>query len=123
MSVRPAQAAEVDHMAQVWYDGWQDAHASLMPAELARIRTRESFRDRLQAALPHVRVIGPVSKPVGFCILKGDELYQLYVSAEARGSGVAAALVADAEARLAGRGRRGRLARVRHRERSCREVL
>jgi GNAT superfamily N-acetyltransferase len=34
-------------------------------------------------------------------MLKGDELYQLYVSAPARGSGVAAALVADAEARLA----------------------
>ena len=38
---------------------------------------------------------------MGFCILKGDELYQLYVSAEARGSGAAAALTADAEARLA----------------------
>jgi ribosomal protein S18 acetylase RimI-like enzyme len=34
-------------------------------------------------------------------MLKGDELYQLYVSAQARGSGVAAALMADAEARLA----------------------
>jgi ribosomal protein S18 acetylase RimI-like enzyme len=33
-------------------------------------------------------------------MLKGDELYQLYVSAHARGSGVAAALIADAEARL-----------------------
>jgi ribosomal protein S18 acetylase RimI-like enzyme len=32
---------------------------------------------------------------------KGDELYQLFVSAPARGSGVAAALIADAEARLA----------------------
>jgi ribosomal protein S18 acetylase RimI-like enzyme len=34
-------------------------------------------------------------------MLKGDELYQLYVSAQSRGSGVAAALVADAEERLA----------------------
>jgi GNAT superfamily N-acetyltransferase len=33
-------------------------------------------------------------------MLKGDELYQLYVSALARGTGVAAALIADAEARL-----------------------
>jgi ribosomal protein S18 acetylase RimI-like enzyme len=38
---------------------------------------------------------------VGFCIVKADELYQLYVSSQARGSGAAAALVADAEARLA----------------------
>jgi ribosomal protein S18 acetylase RimI-like enzyme len=33
-------------------------------------------------------------------VVKNDELYQLFVSAEARGTGVAAALVADAEARL-----------------------
>lgn len=104
MSVRPAQAAEIDHLAKVWHDGWQDAHARILPAELTRIRTLESFRDRLQPALPDVRVVGPFPTPVGFCIVKGDELYQLYVSAEARGSGVAAALMADAEARLAEKG-------------------
>ena len=104
MSVRPADAAELDHLAKVWYDGWQDAHARILPAELTRIRTRKSFRDRLEAALADVRVVGPFPTPVGFCIVKGDELYQLYVSAEARGSGVAAALVADAEARIAAGG-------------------
>jgi GNAT superfamily N-acetyltransferase len=101
MSVRPAEPAEIDHLAQVWYDGWQDAHAGILPAELTRIRTLESFRDRLQAALPDVRVVGPFPTPVGFCIVKGEELDQLFVSAQARGSGVAAALVADAETRLA----------------------
>ena len=104
MFVRPAEAAEIDHLAKVWYDGWHDAHARILPAELARIRTRESLRDRLQEALPDVRVVGPFPTPVGFCLLKGDELYQLYVSAEARGTGAAAALVADAEERLAGDG-------------------
>jgi ribosomal protein S18 acetylase RimI-like enzyme len=47
-----------------------------------------------------VRTVGTPGEPVGFCIVKGDELYQLYVSALARGSGVAAALIADAEAHL-----------------------
>jgi ribosomal protein S18 acetylase RimI-like enzyme len=102
--IRAAEPAEIDHLAKVWYDGWQDAHARILPAELARIRTRESLRDRLQEALPDVRVVGPFPTPVGFCLLKGDELYQLYVSAEARGTGAAAALVADAEERLAGDG-------------------
>jgi GNAT superfamily N-acetyltransferase len=32
--------------------------------------------------------------------VKGDELYQLFVAAPARGSGVATALIADAEDRL-----------------------
>jgi GNAT superfamily N-acetyltransferase len=65
---------------------------------------RESFRNRLEAALPDVRVVGPLGAPVGFCIIKRAELYQLFVSAASRGSGVAAALIADAEARLSERG-------------------
>lgn len=100
MDVRAADEAEIGQLAKVWHDGWHDAHARILPAELTRLRTVESFRDRLQAALSNVRVAGPPGAPVGFCILKGDELYQLYVSAEARGSGVAAALIADAEAQL-----------------------
>lgn len=100
MDVRTAVDGEVDHLAELWYAGWQDAHARIVPAELIRLRTRESFRDRLQAALPDVRVVGPPGGPVGFYILKGDELYQLYVSAESRGSGVAVALIANAEARI-----------------------
>jgi GNAT superfamily N-acetyltransferase len=101
MDVRAAEEAEVNHLAKVWHDGWHESHAQVVPADLTRLRTLESFRDRLQAALPSVRVAGPPGAPVGFCIVKGDELYQLFVSAESRGSGVAAALIADAEARLA----------------------
>jgi ribosomal protein S18 acetylase RimI-like enzyme len=104
MQVRGAKKFEIDQLAKLWYDGWQDAHAQILPAGLARLRTLESFRDRLRAALADIRVAGPPGTPAGFCILKGDELYQLYVSAAARGSGIAAALIADAEARLAKRG-------------------
>lgn len=101
MDVRFAEEREVDHLARLWYDGWQDAHARILPAQLARHRTPESFRHRLQSALPNVRVGGPSGQPVGFCIIKDDELYQLYVSAGARGSEIAALLLADAESRLA----------------------
>jgi GNAT superfamily N-acetyltransferase len=104
MNVRPAEAADIDHLATVWYDGWQDAHAKLLPEELARARTLGSFRTRMAEALADVRVVGPAGAPLGFCMLKGDELYQLYVSAQSRGSGVAAALMADAEQRLAENG-------------------
>ena len=102
--IRPAQADEVAVLARLWLDGWQDAHANILPAELARWRTLASFSERLAAALPQTRVAGPLGAPLGLCILKGDELYQLYVSAAARGTGVAAALIADAEARLASDG-------------------
>lgn len=104
MDVRNASPADVDRLARVWYDGWHDAHALIAPAELTSLRTLESFRQRIQDALPDVRVAGPPGDPVGFTILKGAELYQLYVSAPSRGTGVAAVLIADAEARLGKRG-------------------
>jgi GNAT superfamily N-acetyltransferase len=104
MQVRSADAAELDHLARLWHDVWHQTHAALLPPELTRLRTFESFRARLQAALPNIRVAGPPGAPVGFHVLKDDELYQLFVSPEAHGLGVAAALIADAEARLAKRG-------------------
>ena len=101
IEVRSAEKEEIDSLAKIWYDGWRDAHLQIVPAELARVRTPESFGPRLRDLLADVRVVGPVGAPLGFSIVKDDELYQLYVAAHARGAGVAAALMADAEARLA----------------------
>src|SRR5512145_1395031 len=98
MNVRFAEEHEIDHLAKIWYQGWLDAHLEVVPAGLARVRTLESFGPRLHALLPDVRVVGRSGAPVGFSIIKDDELYQLYVSADARGSGVASALINDVEA-------------------------
>jgi len=104
VTVRDAHESELEELATLWYDAWRDGHEAVVPAELTRRRTRERFRDRLQEALAEVRVAGPIGTPVGFSMVKRDELYQLFVGAQSRGSGVAAALIADAEARLRGRG-------------------
>ena len=104
MNVRSAETSEIDLLARLWFDGWREAHAQIVPPELTRLRTLESFRDRLQAALRDIRVVGAIGSPVGFCIVKGTELYQLFVSPQARGSGTAAALLADGEARLSANG-------------------
>jgi len=104
MAVRNAEEAEVDHLARLWYDGWRDAHEEIVPAELTQLRTLESFRERVKAALGTVRVIGTSGEPVGFHIVKDSELYQLYVSAPARGSGAADMLITDAEAALSRQG-------------------
>lgn len=101
MDVRAAEEHELDSLAKVWYDSWNDAHAQLVPAELKRLRTLETFRERLKADLANVRVVGPPGAPVGLCMIKEDELYQLFVAAQARGSGAAVALIADGEAQLA----------------------
>jgi ribosomal protein S18 acetylase RimI-like enzyme len=100
MTVRDAKATEIERLARIWFDGWQDAHARLVPESLTRLRTLESFQQRLIVALDRVRVIGPVNAPIGFCITKAAELYQIYVSKEARGGGPAIDLIDDAETRL-----------------------
>jgi GNAT superfamily N-acetyltransferase len=99
-NIRDAKSSEIGQLAKLWFDGWQDAHARILPAELARVRTLQSFEERLRAASTGVRVAEVVGAPVGFYFLKGAELYQFYVSSNARGSGIAAVLMADAEARL-----------------------
>ena len=101
INIRAAQPTEIDQLAQVWFDAWNDAHARIVPVELVRLRTLENFRERMQKKLPNVRVAGEPGDPVGFCVVKGDELYQIFVAAKARGTGVAAALMADGEALLA----------------------
>lgn len=100
IDIRAADESEIDFLAALWYDGWQDAHAQILPVELARHRTLESFRQRLQAALSDVRVVGTIGEPLGLCLIKDGELNQLYVTAKARGTGVAARLLADGEARI-----------------------
>jgi len=102
--VRTAVPADVDALTDLWHAGWQDAHAAILPPELARWRTRHNFRERLACALAQVRVVGPIGAPSGFCMIHDDELYQLFVARDARGGVVAPTLVADAEARLAERG-------------------
>lgn len=104
MPIRTAEPAELEALARLWHDAWRDAHAHLVPAELARHRTFESFRQRLADALDEVRTTGPVGAPSGLCMVHDDELYQLFVAASARGSGIAASLLADGEARLAAAG-------------------
>jgi GNAT superfamily N-acetyltransferase len=99
-----ATAADLEAIARIWYEGWQDAHAAILPPALARFRTLERFRVRAARALPRTRVAAVEGVLVGFTMVNHDELDQLYVAAAARGTGVAAALLADAEQRIAAAG-------------------
>jgi ribosomal protein S18 acetylase RimI-like enzyme len=98
--IRDAVGGELDAVARLWFDGWNDAHAAIVPDDLARLRTLKSFRARLDASATSVRVAVWSEAPVGFSMLKGDELYQFYVSSQARGTEVASQLMSDALMRL-----------------------
>lgn len=100
MEIRNAVFSECEVLSHIWYRAWHEAHASILPAELVSDRTLAQFENRIRAALPTIRVAGPIGNPHGFCICKDSEVNQLFVTAEARGTGVAAALLQDAERRL-----------------------
>jgi GNAT superfamily N-acetyltransferase len=104
MDARPADPSELNALARLWWRGWRDAHLTLVPEALVALRGLDSFTARMAAALSDVRALGPVGTPLGFHLIKADELNQFYLAAEARGTGAAGRLMADAEARLLDRG-------------------
>lgn len=101
---RNADVADIEAIARIWHAGWHDAHADIVPVDLARYRTLERFRERANNLPADLRAVGAPGAPVAFYMLKDDELNQFYVGVGARGTGVASALIADAEALLAVRG-------------------
>jgi len=98
--VRDAVPADLEQLAHVWHEAWHDGHAAIVPEELTRIRTLDNFRSRLGEMLPHIRVAVSGGQVVGLCVIREDELFQLFVARRARGRGAGVALIADAEKRL-----------------------
>jgi GNAT superfamily N-acetyltransferase len=96
-TLRPGGEADVDAIADIWHRGWRDGHLGHVPAALPPLRGLAQLRARVPARLgtTTVATIGPVV--VGFVALHDDEVEQLYVDAAARGTGVAAALLAHGE--------------------------
>lgn len=91
---------QIPQIAAIWEAGWHEAHADIVPAELRELRSTQSFLDRADEYLENTRVACAADEVLGFCMVKDDELYQMYVSPKARGSGAAQALIADAEFRI-----------------------
>jgi ribosomal protein S18 acetylase RimI-like enzyme len=108
--VRNANDAEIDTIARLWHDCWHDAHATLVPDRLSRLRSLESFFERTARYKTQTRVALMFGAVAGLCITKEDEIYQIYVAQTARGTGLAQSLMDDAEAGLLSKGvRRARL--------------
>jgi GNAT superfamily N-acetyltransferase len=84
-------------VAEIWHLGWQDGHLGLVPQELADIRTEASFRTRAADRVADTTVANVDGAVAGFIMVVGDEVEQVYISSGHRGTGVAAALLAEAE--------------------------
>lgn len=102
VDVTAAHELHAPQIAAIWETGWHEAHDGLVPDALRRLRSSESFVSRCASHLPHTRIaVNTDGAVIGFCMVVKDELYQMYLSAPARGTGAAQRLIADAEARIA----------------------
>ncbi|MFI5730795.1 GNAT family N-acetyltransferase [Kribbella sp. NPDC051587] len=104
VTVRPAVAADSDAIASIWYVGWADGHLGHVPEDLVAIRTKESFWTRAADRIGDATVAVVGDDIAGFVMVVDDEVEQVYVSSDHRGSGVAGVLLTEAERQVAANG-------------------
>jgi GNAT superfamily N-acetyltransferase len=97
MTVRPAVAGDVDAVAAIWCAGWRDGHLGHVPDELVAYRTEESFYSRAAQRVADTTVAVVGDEVAGFVMVAGDEVEQVYVAQDHRGSGIAGMLLVEAE--------------------------
>ena len=104
-SIRPATAADMAAVADLWHEGWHAGHAGHVPDGLTALRTLEAFHDRTPSRVADTAVaVDDAGDLLGFVMVVDDEVEQVFVAPAGRGSGVAAVLLAEAERRVAAAG-------------------
>ena len=104
-SIRPATDADMAAVADLWHEGWHDAHAGRVPDGLTAARTLAAFHERTPSRVDDTSVaVSDAGELLGFVMVVGDEVEQVFVSREARGTGLAPLLLAEAERQVAATG-------------------
>lgn len=104
--LRPATAADMAVVADIWHAGWHVAHRGHVPDGLTAARTLAAFRERTPDRVADTTVAEVEGQVVGFTMVCGDEVEQVFVDPGHHGTGVAAPLLADAERRVGAAGHR-----------------
>ena len=104
MTLRAARAQDAGEIAEIWRFGWRDGHLGLVPQELVDARTEASFRTRASSRTSDTTVAIVDGAVVGFVMVVDDEVEQVYVAAAHRGTGVAKALIGEAERQVEANG-------------------
>jgi ribosomal protein S18 acetylase RimI-like enzyme len=104
-TLRAATTDDIEAIATLWHGAWQDGHLGNVPESLLPHRRLEDFHARVPPRVPRTTVanIGANANVVGFVTVHDDEVEQLYVAAQARGTGIAIALLRHAERSIAAR--------------------
>jgi len=93
--IRTATSNDVDAVAHIWLTGWADGHVGNVPPGLVKHREQlEVYASRARERVGGMWVAEANDGQIlGFVVVKGDELEQVYVDRAARGAGVAARLL------------------------------
>jgi GNAT superfamily N-acetyltransferase len=103
-TLRPAVDDDMATVADIWHRAWHVAHVGHVPDGLTDARTLEAFRARTPPRVADTTVAEVDGALVGFIMIDGDEVEQVFVDPDHHGSGVAAPLLAEAERQVAAAG-------------------
>ncbi|MGB0100532.1 MAG: GNAT family N-acetyltransferase [Nocardioides sp.] len=104
MTLRPAVPADMATVADIWHRAWHAAHPGSVPDGLTAARTLEAFQERTPSRVADTVVAEVDGRLVGFTMVAGDEVEQVFVDPELHGAGVAGPLLAAAEQQVAASG-------------------
>ena len=102
--IRPALAEDMATVADIWHRAWHVGHAGHVPEGLTAARTLEAFHARTPSRVADTLVAEVDGGVVGFTMVHGDEVEQVFVDPRAHGTGVAAPLLAAVEQQVAAAG-------------------
>ena len=99
--IRSAQPGDMAGVADIWHRAWHVGHAGHVPDGLTAARTLDAFHARTPARVADTMVAEVDGELVGFTMVEGDEVEQVFVDPRRHGSGIAAPLLAAAERQVA----------------------
>ena len=102
--IRPAQSDDMATVADIWHRAWHVGHAGRVPDGLTAARTLEAFHARTPSRVADTTVAEVDGAVVGFTMVEGDEVEQVFVDPQSHGTGIAARLLAAAEQQVAAAG-------------------
>src|SRR6478672_11539504 len=104
-TIRPATDGDMAAVADLWHEGWHDGHAGHVPDGLTAARTLAAFHERTPLRVADTAVaVSDAGELLGFVMVVGDEVEQVFVARAARGTDLAARLLDEAERQVAAGG-------------------
>ena len=93
-TIRPATDGDMAAVADLWHEGWHDGHAGHVPDGLTAARTLAAFHERTPLRVADSAVaVSDAGDLLGFVMVVGDEVEQVFVARAARGTDLAARLM------------------------------